>query len=229
MGLRWLKGAFLHDQVGISRAAGPDELRSTATNICRVRRAPPDALIGRPLAPAVTKAPTAATVLRERLEEAAELLVQDVHLPELQQAIHDDVILISKQLFDSLGPAVKGGLRAKLEVISQQSCPRWHADTVGIRCLCTYEGPGTMFAPNRRVRRHWAPDGGVAVLSVDESEAEQVDPWDLLYLKGNAFPGLFGMGAVHKSPEGASTEMPRLLLTVDDVLKNCSCCNPDEF
>jgi hypothetical protein len=42
--------------------------------------------------------------------------------------------------------------------------------------------------------------------------------------QGNAFPGLYGMGAVHKSPEGASEESPRLLLTVDDVTEPCACC-----
>lgn len=40
-------------------------------------------------------------------------------------------------------------LRAKLELITAQPCPRWHADTVGIRCLCTYEGAVTLYVPNK--------------------------------------------------------------------------------
>ena len=37
----------------------------------------------------------------------------------------------------------------KLEVIADTPCPRWHADHVGLRCLCTYIGEGTWWIENR--------------------------------------------------------------------------------
>lgn len=46
----------------------------------------------------------------------------------------------------------------------------------------------------------------------------------MLLLKGHAWPGNYGLGAVHRSPDvgeppgGGGDAGPRLLLTVDDVL-----------
>lgn len=40
-------------------------------------------------------------------------------------------------------------VHAKLEVLAGTPCPRWHADHVTARLLCTYTGPGTWFVPNR--------------------------------------------------------------------------------
>jgi hypothetical protein len=114
-------------------------------------------------------------------------------------------------------------LRAKLELIAATTCPNWHADTVGARALVTYAGPGTLLVPNSAARRKWALDGTAAVAGVDEAQAVQAAPFDALYLKGGAAAGMHGMGAVHKSPAGASVGEPRLLLTVDDV-PLCACC-----
>ncbi|KAI8472883.1 MAG: hypothetical protein J3K34DRAFT_519420 [Monoraphidium minutum] len=214
----WLKGVLLHDQVGVSHAL-PD-LRGGAANVVHIRRAPPPALAARPpgaLAAAAAAAlpprgGAAAPLDRARPERGAEALVQGLGDPDLQRAIYEDVIAAGAALFESQ-PAARA-LRAKLEVVVAQSCPRWHADSVGVRCLCTYEGAGTLYIPNSAVRRRWALDGAVSVLSVDERAARQAAAWDMLYLKGHSFPGLYGMGAVHKSPEGASAAVPRLLLTM---------------
>ncbi len=96
--------------------------------------------------------------------------MQDIADPELQRAVYDDVIWISRTLFSAWEqqhkqqqrkqqwtqrrqtqqqPSRPAELRAKLEVITRQSCPRWHADTLGVRALVTYQGPGTLFVRNR--------------------------------------------------------------------------------
>lgn len=233
-----VKGALRHDAIRIERGSTAN-LASSSTNAALIRRLPPPELAAacqhqhheqqllsthlhrRATEPAATRS---ATLLPDQPERAAEALVQDLTLPALQRAIYDDVCSVSRTLSAAL-PRLRGrGLRAKLEVITRQSCPRFHADSVGVRCLCTYEGPGTWVVANRFVKRKWSLDGTVAVVAVDEAAAEQVQAWDLLYLKGNAFPGLYGMGAVHKSPEGASEASPRLLLTIDDT-PSCSCCS----
>ncbi|KAL3139461.1 hypothetical protein ABBQ38_003791 [Trebouxia sp. C0009 RCD-2024] len=57
-----------------------------------------------------------------------------------------------------------------------------------------------------------------------ERDTHQAGEWDIVVLKGNAFPGNEGYGAVHKSP-AASEESPRLLLTLDKALPHsCPDC-----
>lgn len=113
-------------------------------------------------------------------------------------------------------------VRAKLEVLGGTPCPRWHADHVGVRLLVTYAGPGTWYVENRHVQRRWLwrGEGGVAVGPVDEAAGVQAGACDLLLLKGHGWPGNYGLGAVHKSPDvgPGGRDGPRLLLTVDDVL-----------
>jgi hypothetical protein len=120
-------------------------------------------------------------------------------------------------------------LRAKLEIVTTQSCPRFHADSVGCRALVTYAGGGTLYAPSCAVCRSRAPVGALGALaaalappapvvqSVDTSQVVHTRPWDMLLLKGSAHPDAGGVdGAVHASPP-ADPATPRLLLTVDDV------------
>jgi hypothetical protein len=135
--------------------------------------------------------------------------------------------------------ASASSVSARLEALSWQPCPKWHADTVGARGLVTYAGSGggTQFLPNARVSRGWASDGVPFVAGVrpprqpDEAPFEAAGLGDILLLKGHACPGMMGMGAVHRSPpmeEGEEEEegAPRLVLTVDDALP-CDCCPPE--
>ena len=122
-------------------------------------------------------------------------------------------------------------LRAKLELVTTQACPRFHADSVGCRALITYcgAGGGTLYDPSCAVCRSRAPVGALGALaaalsppapivqSVDPTAIVQAAPWDILLLKGSAHPDAKGVdGAVHASPP-ADPAAPQLLLTVDDV------------
>lgn len=116
---------------------------------------------------------------------------------------------------------------ASLSVITTTSCPRFHADHVQLRCLCTYVGPGTYFVPNKAVkRRQWMRALGIQNTNgfgvKSQSSIQQASAWDIVILKGNSFPGNQGAGAVHKSP-AASQEHPRLVLTLDEARQPCHC------
>jgi hypothetical protein len=87
-----------------------------------------------------------ATLHPEHAQRTAEDLVRDLPDPDLQQLVYQDVLGIAQQLGRVLGP---GPLSVKLEQLDRQSCPKWHADFVGVRCLVTYTGPGTWYVPNR--------------------------------------------------------------------------------
>ncbi len=45
----------------------------------------------------------------------------------------------------------------------------------------------------------------------------------MLFLKGHAALGMYGMGAVHRSPDVVPGGPLRLLLTVDDVVREDAC------
>ncbi|KAL3160585.1 hypothetical protein ABBQ32_010519 [Trebouxia sp. C0010 RCD-2024] len=83
---------------------------------------------------------------------------------------------------------------ASLSVITSTSCPRFHADHVELRCLCTYSGEGTYFVPNAAVdRRRWMRALGIHNTNgfgvKSERDIHQAGEWDIVVLKGNAFPG----------------------------------------
>ena len=150
--------------------------------------------------------------------------------PSLAAAIAADVVALAAAVSATL-PSPPFSLRAKLELVTTQACPRFHADSVGCRALITYcgVGGGTLYAPSCAVCRSRAPVGALGALaaalsppapivqSVDPAAIVQAAPWDILLLKGSAHPDAKGVdGAVHASPP-ADTSAPRLLLTVDDV------------
>lgn len=85
-------------------------------------------------------------------------------------------------------------VHASLSIITCTPCPRFHADHVELRCLCTYVGEGTYFVPNKAVNRHnWMralgihDTNGFAVKTA--TSIQQASEWDVLVLKGEAFPG----------------------------------------
>lgn len=80
-------------------------------------------------------------------QPAIEYLLSCVTQPDLQQQLHHDLQQAVQLLSTTLQQ--RDHVSAKLQIIQQQSCPNWHADTVGVRMLCTYAGPGTWYIANR--------------------------------------------------------------------------------
>lgn len=140
-------------------------------------------------------------------EEAADALAAAVSapFPRLAALVRADCLRIAAALSSGALPAAER-FSAKLEVVAKQQCPKWHSDYVGCRCLVTYAGRGTLFAPpeavlsaaeaRRRERRRnredkennaagsFGLDGGG--IPVDESLVLQAEPFDFLFLKGRA-------------------------------------------
>lgn len=131
----------------------------------------------------------------------------------------------------------------KLETVTKTTCSRWHADHVAVRALVTYVGAGTEFVDNRHVDRKQLllslgvqDTGGYALRR--SATVHRAGPGDVLLLKGHAYEGFdgryaccyswhahqsvcAGRGAAHRSPQGATVDAPRLLLTVDDEQACC--------
>lgn len=69
--------------------------------------------------------------------------------PQLAAAVRSDVLSATAALSSALPLAES--FSAKLEVVTRQSCPKWHSDYVNCRCLVTYAGKGTLVAPPEAV------------------------------------------------------------------------------
>jgi hypothetical protein len=128
-------------------------------------------------------------------------------LPALpgRDALAADLSTLTTLFADLLG-CERIGFR--LEVSSAAMCPKFHADRVGLRMLCTYRGPGTEWIDPEYQERPAAMERG----SVSRATA-----FDVVLLKGHAWPGNDGRGAVHRSPDVAPERAPRVLAAFDAV------------
>ncbi len=98
--------------------------------------------------------------------------------------------------------------RVQLRTIRECSCPKFHVDSLGLRMLCTYAGPGTQWLREQDVERL-----NVSSIARPHAVARRVQPIHVMVMKGGAWPGNEGFGAVHRSPR--ITRKPRLVLTID--------------
>ena len=118
-------------------------------------------------------------------------------------------------------------LLVSLESPDEAMCPRFHVDRVGVRLLVTYTGPGTEWLPNEHVDRRWLGSPGQGLpddqngLMLPGAEVQQVSPFDVVLLKGEAWPGAEGFGAVHRSPDPEGQR--RVLLRVDMLSQETVC------
>lgn len=110
-----------------------------------------------------------------------------------REALDRDVRVLG-ELFADLVGCPRVGVR--LEVLDRAMCPRFHADRVALRLLCTYRGPGS----------EWIEPGGAVVTAA---------PFEVLLLKGDLWPGRSGGGVLHRSPTVAPADAPRVLLAID--------------
>ncbi|CAM3738607.1 DUF1826 domain-containing protein [Corallococcus sp. ZKHCc1 1396] len=104
-------------------------------------------------------------------------------------------------------------LGVRLTTVDRDLCPRFHVDRVGVRLLCTYAGPATEWLEECHVARgHLGPTGEVLRPG---GQVRTLERFDVALLKGEAWPGNEGRGAVHRSPSLTKEGSRRILLTVD--------------
>jgi hypothetical protein len=108
---------------------------------------------------------------------------------------------------DLLGCAAIG---LRIERLERAMCPRWHVDRTGIRLLCTWCGPGTEWLDAPRIDPRGLPGS-----AADAPASGQARPFDILLLKGSAWPGNANGGAIHRSPQVAPGPDPRILVALD--------------
>ncbi len=115
------------------------------------------------------------------------------------------------QVMSELTGCERVGVR--LQRIDVAMCPRWHVDKVLVRMVSAFAGRGTEFVANRASAGRGAREPE-AFDATRDAVIERAETGDLLFLKGEAWPGNGGRGALHRSPT-ATREQPRLVLTLD--------------
>lgn len=105
--------------------------------------------------------------------------------------------------------------------VDHDMCRRFHVDAVGLRGLCTYAGPGTQWVPEPAALRGGLGRQGVSLRETNlavvphEGEVRGLERGWLGLLKGDAWPGNKGLGAIHRSPPVHGAGARRLLLKLD--------------
>jgi hypothetical protein len=128
-----------------------------------------------------------------------------------RDALVDDVALLREIVCELLGcPAV--GLR--LARTGHAMCPGWHIDRVGIRLICTHQGPGTQWLDDQGIDRC-----DLSLTRMADGAFNQAAPGEVVLLKGALWQGNEGVGAIHRSPEIAAGAGARTLVTLDPLWK----------
>lgn len=105
----------------------------------------------------------------------------------------------------SLGPVV------------DDQCRRFHVDRVHLRVLVTYAGPGTEWVPDEAVARgalgrpFGCNDEANAAVVPDATRIQRAGAGDVVWLKGQQWPGEEARGAVHRSPPLGTSGVKRLV------------------
>jgi hypothetical protein len=103
-----------------------------------------------------------------------------------RSSLIDDIALLQEILCELLGCAAVG---LRLARFGRAMCPGWHVDRVGIRLLCTYQGPGTQWLDDQGVDR-----GDLRSSQPAEAAFIQADPGEIVLLKGALWQGNVAFG-----------------------------------
>ena len=94
-------------------------------------------------------------------------------------------------------------LRLRLEIVTGDSCRKFHVDSVLARLICTYRGTGTQY--------------GVSTDGAEPARVFTVPTGAPVLLRGTLWPGDAPSGLLHRSPPITGTGETRLLLVLDPI------------
>jgi hypothetical protein len=148
-------------------------------------------------------------------------------LPDLGFPNHDgrDALLTEigwlTRLYTDLLGCPSAALR--VEVLDRPMCPRFHVDRTGIRLVCTWRGPGTEWLHDGWADRSRLGAGSRGLadehsgLMLPGAEVGNIPSFAVGLLKGSLWQGNAGRGAIHRSPQIAASDGPRVMLSLDAI------------
>jgi hypothetical protein len=146
----------------------------------------------------------------------------DLELPDHpgREALLAEIDWLTRLFTDLLGcPAV--GLR--MEVLDRPMCPRFHVDRTGIRLVCTWRGPGTEWLHDGWADRSRLGPGACGLADEDSglmlpgAEVGSIPMFAIGLLKGSLWQGNEGRGVIHRSPQVAPCDVPRVMMSLDAI------------
>jgi hypothetical protein len=141
-------------------------------------------------------------------------LLEGVQVEALRTGLAQDLGMLVRAFADVVGTT---RMQVGLDLVSDDKCRKFHSDYVGIRMLVSYAGPGTQWVEERHLRRaamhhdSACVDAANRAIVPDDTKIRSAGLGDVLLLKGEAWPGNTGRGAVHRSPPIEGTGTTRLL------------------
>jgi hypothetical protein len=121
----------------------------------------------------------------------------------LHDALVADVAMLAERFCTALGMA---RFEVRLEVVTTDSCRKFHADYVRARLITTYVGPGTDWLDGK--------DAAAVARGDEPARINRMEPGDVGLFKGK----LATMHpAIHRSPPISTTGEQRLLLVLNPV------------
>jgi len=124
-------------------------------------------------------------------------------------SLMDDLSLLREVVCELQGSAAVG---LRLARIGRVMCPGWHVDRVGIRLVCTYQGPGTQWLDDQDVER-----GDLYAVGTGDGAFIEAAQGEIVLLKGALWQDNVAFGAIHRSPELRSSAQLRTLITLDPL------------
>ncbi len=119
--------------------------------------------------------------------------------------------------------------RLRFERVEDDGCALFHVDTLPMRMLCTYAGPGTQWLEENNVRREQLGSRGRdleaanAAIVIDPERIRTEPAWHVLVFKGRLWDGHgYSDGLVHRSAPVRHSRDYRLRLTID-FSESCAC------
>ena len=125
---------------------------------------------------------------------------------------------------------VSGVKRPRLRLTREEddACALFHPDTLSLRMICTYAGPGTQWLENDNVRRHElgsqgrSDEAATNAAVIDPARIRTISTGHVVLFKGRLWPGEEENALIHRSPQVHSRGNYRILLRVDPC-DLCSC------
>ena len=125
-------------------------------------------------------------------------------------ALISDLSLLHEIVNDLVGDCEVG---LRLARIAKAMCPAWHVDRVGIRLVCTYQGPGMQWLDNQDVDR-----ADLHSDQINKGDFIQAATGEIVLLKGTQWSDNDSYGAVHRSPQIEPNTTLRTLISLDPLV-----------
>ncbi|MDD9908340.1 MAG: DUF1826 domain-containing protein [Ahrensia sp.] len=126
--------------------------------------------------------------------------ISNMPVDEHRHFLVEDIATLARNFATVMGSPY---LRLRLDVVTDNACPKFHIDAVKARLLCTYRGLGTQYAVS--------PDG------TEPDRVFSAPTGSAMILKGIKWPEPPRSGLLHRSPPIEGSGETRLLLVLDPV------------